>query len=220
MVQGVQSDNMLPTKRKIKLKCIHVSAKYFQRFEQAMKIIQSFVIGKYFMQTVITLVGWLLWGILPAINQPSVNHPFHVGVVEVNHNTAAATLEVQCKLFTDDFEAALSKVYKRKADLIAPAFHASMDTLVQHYLKTHLSIQVNGKLVLANYLGFEQEREAVYVYLEIERAPALIERATVETSLLYDLYDDQVNLIHFSARNMRKSAKLDYPAKVAQLDFQ
>ena len=73
--------------------------------------------------------------------------------------------------------------------------------------------------MLANYLGFEQEREAVYVYLEIEKAPALIEKVTVETSLLYDLYDDQVNLIHFSTQNKRKSAKLDYPAKAAQLEF-
>lgn len=51
-----------------------------------MKIIQSFVIGKYFMQTVLTLVGWLLWGVLPIGKQASVPHPFHVGVVEINHN--------------------------------------------------------------------------------------------------------------------------------------
>ena len=171
------------------------------------------------MQTALALVGWLLLGFLPIGKQASVPHPFHVGVIEINHNAREATLEVQCKLFTDDFEAALSKVYKRKADLIAPAFHASMDTLVQHYLKTHLSIQINGKFVLANYLGFEHEREAVYVYLEIEKVPSLIEKATIETTLLHDLYDDQVNLIHFSASNTRKSAKLDYPAKIAQLDF-
>jgi len=136
-----------------------------------MKIIQSFVIGKYFMQAVLTLVGWLLWGIFPLGDQNPVIHPFHVGVVEINHNAAEATLEVQCKLFTDDFEAVLSKVYKRKADLIATSLHASMDSVVQ------------------------------------------------ETSLLYELYDDQVNLIHFSTRNMRKSAKLEYPATSAPLVF-
>jgi len=196
-----------------------MSANYFQEFDQAMKIIQSFVIGKYFMQAVLTLVGWLLWGILPLGDQNPVIHPFHVGVVEINHNAAEATLEVQCKLFTDDFEAVLSKVYKRKADLIATSLHASMDSVVQHYLKTHLSLQVNGKTVSLNYLGFEQEREAVYVYLEVEKAPSMIEKAAVETSLLYELYDDQVNLIHFSTRNMRKSAKLEYPATSAPLIF-
>ena len=196
-----------------------MSANYFQEFDQAMKIIQSFVIGKYFMQAVLTLVAWLLWGIFPLGDQNSVIHPFHVGVVEINHNAAEATLEVQCKLFTDDFEAVLSKVYKRKADLIATSLHSSMDSVVQHYLKTHLSLQVNGKTVLLNYLGFEQEREAVYVYLEVEKAPSMIEKAAVGTSLLYELYDDQVNLIHFSTRNMRKSAKLEYPATSAPLVF-
>jgi len=183
-----------------------------------MKIIQNFVIVKYFMQTALTLFGWFLWRLFPMVDAPAV-HPFHVGVIEVNHNITEATLEVQCKLFTDDFEDALSKVYKRKADLIAPSLHASMDTLVNQYLKTHLSIQVNGKLMSVNYLGFEQEREAVYVYLEIEKAPTLIERATVNTNLLFDLYDDQVNLIHFSSRNTRKSVKLDYPSSVAQMEF-
>ena len=184
-----------------------------------MKIIQSFVIGKYFMQAVLTLVGWLLCGIFPLGDQNPVIHPFHVGVVEINHNAAEATLEVQCKLFTDDFEAVLSKVYKRKADLIATSLHSSMDSVVQHYLKTHLSLQVNEKPVSLTYLGFEQEREAVYVYLEVEKAPSMIEKAAVGTSLLYELYDDQVNLIHFSTRNMRKSAKLEYPATSAPLVF-
>lgn len=196
-----------------------MSANYFQEFDQAMKIIQSFVIGKYFMQAVLTLVGWLLWGIFPLGDQNPVIHPFHVGVVEINHNAAEATLEVQCKLFTDDFEAVLSKVYKRKADLIATSLHSSMDSVVQHYLKTHLSLQVNEKPVSLTYLGFEQEREAVYVYLEVEKAPSMIEKAAVGTSLLYELYDDQVNLIHFSTRNMRKSAKLEYPATSASLVF-
>ncbi|MBM3158337.1 MAG: DUF6702 family protein [Bacteroidota bacterium] len=171
------------------------------------------------MQTALTLVGWLLWGILPLAAPPTATHPFHVGVLEVNHNTAEATLEIQCKLFTDDFEDALAKVYKRKADLIAPALHTSMDTLVQQYLKSHLTMQVNGKLVAVNYLGFEQEREAVYVYLEVENVPAVIEKVVIKTNLLYDLYDDQVNLVHCSTRNTRKSAKLDYPASVAQLEF-
>jgi len=55
--------------------------------------------------------------------------------------------------------------------------------------------------------------------LEVEKAPSMIEKAAVETSLLYELYDDQVNLIHFSTRNMRKSAKLEYPATSAPLVF-
>jgi hypothetical protein len=38
-------------------------------------------------------------------------------VTEINHNAADQTLEISCKLFTDDFEKVLSKNYKVKADL-------------------------------------------------------------------------------------------------------
>ena len=33
-----------------------------------------------------------------------VDHPFHVSVIEINHNAADKNLEISCKIFTDDFE--------------------------------------------------------------------------------------------------------------------
>ncbi len=64
-----------------------------------------------------------------------VPHPFHVSVIEVNHNAADKTLEISCKIFTDDFEKILAKNYKTKVDLINPADKAPMDSLVK---KIHL----------------------------------------------------------------------------------
>jgi hypothetical protein len=43
-------------------------------------------------------------------------HPFHVSVVEINHNETDKTLEISCKIFIDDFEKVLAQNYKVKVD--------------------------------------------------------------------------------------------------------
>ncbi|MET0461971.1 MAG: DUF6702 family protein, partial [Chitinophagaceae bacterium] len=39
-------------------------------------------------------------------------HPIHLSVTEINHNAADRTLEISCKIFTDDFEKVLAQNYK------------------------------------------------------------------------------------------------------------
>jgi hypothetical protein len=138
-------------------------------------------------------------------------HPFHVSVTEVNHNLQESTLELQCKIFTDDFEAAIAKQYNRKVDLIDKSLHESMDSLVRRYVLSHLQMKINGKLVAPAYLGFEHEKEAVYVYMEYPKTPSVILEIEFFNNLLYDYYTDQINILHFKSGEKRKSIKLDYP---------
>ena len=71
---------------------------------------------------------WLLFPllglVLSAANSPAP-HPFHVSVVEINHNSADKNLEISCKIFTDDFERVLRQNYKTKIDIINPADRAA-----------------------------------------------------------------------------------------------
>src|SRR4029078_1540842 len=90
-------------------------------------------------------------------------HPFHVSVTEINHNAADKTLEISCKIFTDDFEDALTRKYKTKVDLVNPTDKPAMDKLVKDYISNHLSIKTDSKAVVMNYIGFEVENEAAYV---------------------------------------------------------
>ena len=73
------------------------------------------------------------WSIIPLVAiilmaaRPVIVHPFHVSVIEINHNAVDKTLEISCKIFTDDFEKILAKNYKAKVDLINPPNKAAMD---------------------------------------------------------------------------------------------
>jgi hypothetical protein len=162
----------------------------------------------------------IFWGPANTGKQPGLAglHPFHVSVIEINHNAADKTLEISCKIFTDDFEKALAKNYKTKVDLINPPVKAAMDSLVKKYLYSHLSIRANGKPVVFDYLGFENDHEAAYGYIEVPDVPS-VSRVDISTSIMYDMFDDQMNIFHVIVNGSRKSTRLNYPDKETVLHF-
>jgi hypothetical protein len=175
------------------------------------------------MQTVIALFLWLL---IPGADRRAVistvlaEHPFHVSVTEINQNTAAQTLEVQCKFFTDDFELALKSTFNQKADLADGQLHERMDSLVSRYVRSHLQLRINDRAIEMGYLGFEQEREATYVYFEVANVAANIRNMDCSARLLYESFTDQVNIFHVTTAKGKKSTKLDYPATSVRLAFE
>jgi hypothetical protein len=153
---------------------------------------------------------------LPASIRDS--HPYYISVVEINHNATDKTLEISCKIFTNDFETTLEKNYKTKVDLSSPKDKVSTDKWVGDYIKKHLSIKVDGKDVNFSYLGFEKEDEAVFSYFQVDHI-ASVKRISVSNSLLHDFSDQQINIIHCSVGGKRQSSKLDYPNTEAGFQF-
>lgn len=145
-------------------------------------------------------------------------HPFHVSVVEINHNAKDKTLEISCKVFTDDFEDALTKKYNTKVDLVHPNDKSAMDKLVHDYINNHLSIKADDKTSVMNYLGYEVDHEAVYAYLQVNDVQFL-KKAIVTDSILHDLFTDQIGIIHVIVNGNRKSMKIDYPVSQAMFQF-
>ena len=145
-------------------------------------------------------------------------HPFHVSVVEINHNAADKTLEISCKIFTDDFEKVLAKNYQTKIDLINPPDKKAMDSVVKKYIISHLSVSADGKPGNLVYIGFERDAEAVYSYVQVENISS-VKNIEFINKLMHDLFDDQINIMHVTVNGSRKSMKLDYPTTNASISF-
>lgn len=155
----------------------------------------------------------------PSVGQEEAwPHPLHVSTTSINYNAKDSQLEITCTIFTDDFEAALAKQYNAKTDLTKPALHAVMDGLVKNYMSSHVKIKTGSNPAALSYLGYEIDREAVNVYLEADKVPPF-KKAMADISLLHNLYDDQINIVHITENGNRKSAKLEYPETRVTQEF-
>ncbi|TCD11505.1 hypothetical protein EZ449_04375 [Pedobacter frigidisoli] len=145
-------------------------------------------------------------------------HPLHVSTTEVNFNAKDKTLEVSCRIFSDDFEAILAKTYKQKTDLSNAAMKVAMDNLIKKYITTHLQLKTNGKPVTMVYVGFEIDHEATNIYLEVDKITA-VKSLEVSDTILYDMFDDQMSIVHLVKGTTRKSTKILYPDKTFTANF-
>ena len=154
------------------------------------------------------LFKWLFisFACIPLIDS-NTNHPIFVSVTEVEHNAQEKTLEISCKIFTDDFEKTLRSEYKTHVDLLDDKYKPAMNKLVSDYVQRHLKIIVDGKLLTLKYLGFEKIEEGIYSYYQVDNVnqPKKIE---ITDNILLEFNTQQINLVHTIIGGERKSVKL------------
>ena len=153
------------------------------------------------------LFKWLLVSLMCLPYKGNIHHPIFVSVTEIEHNSKEKTLEVSCKIFTDDFEKTLRAEYKTHVDLLDEKVKPAMDKLVNDYVQRHLKIIVDGKIVSLKYLGFEKIEEGIYSYYQVDNVlnPKKIE---VTDNVLLEYNTQQMNIVHVIVGGERKSAKL------------
>ena len=164
------------------------------------------------------LVIFCKWVFILAMQCWHGPHPFYVSVTEIEHIPKEREVGISCKIFTDDFEYTLREAYRTKVDLFDPSGKAATSNLISNYINAHLKIKINGKTTSPVFIGFEREAEATWCYFSISGVNE-ITKVEVMDELLYDYRKEQVNLIHVTVNNSRKSKRVAYPESVAVFDF-
>ena len=145
-------------------------------------------------------------------------HPYYMSVTEFEYKPAEKEVQVACKIFTDDLEGALKLSLQKKVDILNTSAKKENEQLLNTYLQEHLKLQLDGKAVPMQMIGFEQEGEAVWIYL-VTKNTARFKTATVFNDILYSYKEEQINIVHFKNANERKSHRLNYPAKQVTLTW-
>lgn len=145
-------------------------------------------------------------------------HPFYVSITELHHNQKENTLEISCKMFADDFENTLKTQYKTAIDIAKPKDIRQAEKLVYDYMQKHLQLKINGKSVTSQFVGFEKENESVWCYLQISSVTQL-KKLEIANSLLYEMYDTQMGIIHAISGGVRKSTRVVYPNTNALIEW-
>lgn len=140
----------------------------------------------------------------------NIFHPFYVSVTDIVHNKSTGTVQVSVRLFFDDFEKALEKKYQKKVNILKPSDRKEVDVLISAYIKDHLSIKANGKMLDLKYQGYEIEEDAAWCYFETSKVTT-IKKLDVENDIFFEQHASQSNMIHTTVNGKRQSTKLDNP---------
>jgi hypothetical protein len=164
------------------------------------------------------LFKWLVVGGLVLNLQSNNPHPIYVSVTEIEHNAKDKTLEISCKIFTDDLEKTLRQTYKGTVDLLHPKDKVAMDNLVNDYLQKHLLVKVEDKTVTLQFLGYEQQEEGIVSFYQVNNIPA-VKKLDITDNILFEYKKEQISIIHVLVNGDRKSTKLINPEDKAGFEF-
>lgn len=163
---------------------------------------------------------WLA-ALLPVSYHPRLAkgmHPFYVSVTEFNHNAKEGIIEISCKMFADDCENTLKQQTKTNVDITNPKDVKQLEKILNDYIQKRLQLKADGKPVVLQWVGYEKENESVWCYLQVNDIKT-VKKLEITNSLLYDLYNTQIGIMHATVGGNRKSIRISYPDKGARFDF-
>jgi hypothetical protein len=164
------------------------------------------------------LFKWLLTGAMLISAAGGSVHPIYMSVTEIEHNAKEKTLEISCRIFTNDLETTLRQTNKGFIDLINPKDKAATNKLVNDYIQKHLSIVVDGKTVALQFLGYEQQEDAINSFYQVNNI-ATVKKITITDNILYEYKSEQISLLHVTVDGNRKSTKMINPEEKTSLEF-
>ncbi|SDQ79914.1 hypothetical protein SAMN05421664_2635 [Chryseobacterium soldanellicola] len=147
-----------------------------------------------------------------------VKHPYHVGSMEISYNSKSKTFEITGRFFLDDLESALSKKYGQSFHFNDPKYKNQLNVALKNYCSEYIRLKTNNKFLKVEFIGFQEDNESVDIFLETE-AVNNPQKVEVALSFLYNLFDDQINIVHIIVNNQRKSEKLTYPNRYVYQNF-
>ncbi len=126
-------------------------------------------------------------------------HKYYVSVTEINVKNDH--LEIIIRTFPDDIENVLSDTYGIKADLSKK----QTKSLLKTYIQSHFILWTDHDRQLSyKYLGFTLEDGFLVLLLKADLPPD-IHILKVKNTLLFDMYDEQKNVVHFIEGKKKES---------------
>lgn len=142
-------------------------------------------------------------------------HPFFVSITELEYNSKTKELGIATKFFPDDLEEALRKFSGKKYDVVAGEKKSTGDA-INSYFNKHVQVLINGKTRPLYFLGYEIEKEVIWVYYNSTKVNGVKSIEMIST-LMYDYKAEHTNIIHIKMDEKRQSFKLNAPEQSAKL---
>jgi hypothetical protein len=138
-------------------------------------------------------------------------HAFHTSLTQIEYNSKEKSLEISIRVFTDDFETALTKFNSGKK--VAITADNKNDVLISKYIQQHFAfISPQKQPKNYNFIGKEIEEQATWIYVELpdylpvgRQGQPLSNGISLQNNILIELFDDQTNLVNFTVLANKKT---------------
>lgn len=136
----------------------------------------------------------------------------------MEYDSERKAIEVQKKIFFDDFEIALKKKNNLDKFDILKSKTEIVDNYIEAYLKENVSFEVNDKVYDINYLGHEYINGTINCYYEVLKVKK-IKNIIITDRSLFSSFDEQENLIYFEMMNKLSTIRLKNPNQKDEIIF-
>ncbi|WP_461090400.1 DUF6702 family protein [Spirosoma gilvum] len=144
----------------------------------------------------------LLWVCLVLSSASRPAHDFHASVTQMQYDPKERSFEISIRIFTDDFEKALSEASHSRINLET---NAKADELIEKYVLSHISyVNPQKQTKPLKYVGHEVEADANWIYLEMPYAEPF-RGGLLKQNVLMELFDDQVNMVNIQYQGQKKT---------------
>ena len=109
-------------------------------------------------------------------------------------------IQITIKIFKDDIESVISQ----KNQTISDSDLIQINRKLNEYIIEKFRISVNNDNMILDFIGKEYKKDMIQIYYEVKLVEK-IKKIIIENNLLFDLIDNQQNIIHFKNENFRKS---------------
>lgn len=149
----------------------------------------------------------------------SALHPFHISITDIEFDEEAKSIEIAQKIFTDDFEEVLNAYSTDKVDLTSDDQKEANDVLIKKYVTEKIRFEINGKPADFEFLGTQREADAIWCFMEIPKTKRL-KSIKVKNTLLFEMFEDQMNLVHVKRSGEIKSMRLIKDKNVEHFSYE
>lgn len=145
-------------------------------------------------------------------------HEYYVSVTTVEYAEKHKAIQIISQIFIDDFEKLIRERYDPNITLAVEDESEMAVEYMKRYLKSKLELTINDQSMDFIFLGKRYDEDIVYCYLEIEGVES-VESITIVNDILYDLYEEQENIVRTKINSKSKSFILTRSRNTAVLNF-
>lgn len=133
-------------------------------------------------------------------------HKFYLSVTEVTHSEKDQSVQILSRIFIDDIEEVLEERYDVSLNLTTSDELENANQYIEKYLKSRIILTMNGEKIPFTFLGKEYDNDIMKCYIEIKNIDLkAIKSLEIQNKVLFDLFEEQQNIVHFKFDNLKKS---------------